>query len=167
MARASSNDCAAVSCSPDISSTRPNSRKLSANPRDEAALAQFKAHGKDVGYGFLVLRYAPQGDLTKITDPTGGARTFTYDGSHRLTRDQYGPNMEANYAYTSYGTVGTITQGAVTVGGVTNPTRSVVSPVIIQGIGTTPVSGTVYGSITDALNNTRRVAVDARGRQAG
>lgn len=42
--------------------------KLSANPRDEAALAQFKAHGADVGYGFLVLRYAPQGDLSKITD---------------------------------------------------------------------------------------------------
>jgi len=43
-------------------------QKLSANPRDEAALAQFKAHGKDVGYGFLVLRYAPGGDLSKITD---------------------------------------------------------------------------------------------------
>jgi cytochrome d ubiquinol oxidase subunit I len=42
--------------------------KLSSNPRDEAALAQFKEHGKDVGYGFLVLRYAPQGDLSKVTD---------------------------------------------------------------------------------------------------
>ena len=42
--------------------------RLSASPRDEAALAQFKAHGKDVGYGFLVLRYAPQGDLTKVGD---------------------------------------------------------------------------------------------------
>lgn len=42
--------------------------RLSSNPRDEAALAQFKAHGKDVGYGLLVLRYAPQGDLSKITD---------------------------------------------------------------------------------------------------
>ncbi|MFS8038326.1 cytochrome ubiquinol oxidase subunit I [Xanthobacter sp. AM11] len=42
--------------------------KLSANPQDAAALAQFKAHGADVGYGFLVQRYAPGGDLTKVTD---------------------------------------------------------------------------------------------------
>lgn len=42
--------------------------KLSADPTDAAALAQFKAHGKDVGYGFLVQRYAPGGDLTKVTD---------------------------------------------------------------------------------------------------
>lgn len=42
--------------------------KLSANPRDEAALAQFNAHGKDIGYGFLVLRHAPGGDLTKVGD---------------------------------------------------------------------------------------------------
>ncbi len=42
--------------------------KLSANPRDADALAAFKQHGKDVGYGFLVQRYAPQGDLSKVTD---------------------------------------------------------------------------------------------------
>jgi len=42
--------------------------RLSANPRDENALAQFKEHGKDVGYGFLVLRYAPEGDLSRVTD---------------------------------------------------------------------------------------------------
>ncbi|MFO1162243.1 MAG: cytochrome ubiquinol oxidase subunit I [Reyranellaceae bacterium] len=42
--------------------------RLSANPRDENALAQFKAHAKDVGYGFLVLRYAPLGDLTRVGD---------------------------------------------------------------------------------------------------
>jgi len=42
--------------------------KLSSNPTDPEALAQFQAHGKDVGYGFLVQRYAPGGDLTKVTD---------------------------------------------------------------------------------------------------
>ena len=41
---------------------------LSANPQDEAAMATFKEKGKDVGYGFLVQRYAPDGDLTKVTD---------------------------------------------------------------------------------------------------
>lgn len=41
---------------------------LSSNPTDAAALAQFQAHAKDVGYGFLVQRYAADGDLTKVTD---------------------------------------------------------------------------------------------------
>ncbi|MEO7067136.1 MAG: cytochrome ubiquinol oxidase subunit I [Rhodanobacter sp.] len=33
-------------------------RKLSSTPGDAAALAQFRAHEKDLGYGFLVQRYA-------------------------------------------------------------------------------------------------------------
>jgi len=41
---------------------------LSANPKDEAMLAQFGAHAPDVGFGLLALRYAPGGDLSKITD---------------------------------------------------------------------------------------------------
>ncbi len=104
------------------------------------------------------------GDLTKITDPTGGVHTFTYDSDSRLTREQFGPNVESNYAYTSYGTVGTVTLGTTTYGGVTNPTRSVVSPVIIQGVGTTPAAGTVYGSVTDAVGAVTKVNVDSRGR---
>ncbi|MGE4372144.1 MAG: cytochrome ubiquinol oxidase subunit I [Xanthobacter sp.] len=40
--------------------------KLSANPHDPEALAQFEAHKADVGYGLLVQRYAP--DLTQVTD---------------------------------------------------------------------------------------------------
>ena len=39
---------------------------LSAKPGDADALAQFQAHEKDLGYGFLVQRYAP--DVTKATD---------------------------------------------------------------------------------------------------
>ncbi|HET9106925.1 MAG TPA: cytochrome ubiquinol oxidase subunit I [Steroidobacteraceae bacterium] len=38
---------------------------LSKNPRDAAALAQFDAHRSDLGYGFLVQRYAP--DLSNVT----------------------------------------------------------------------------------------------------
>ena len=38
---------------------------LSRNPEDPAALAQFNAHREDLGYGFLVQRYAP--DLTRVT----------------------------------------------------------------------------------------------------
>jgi cytochrome d ubiquinol oxidase subunit I len=38
---------------------------LSKDPHDANALAQFKAHRQDLGYGFLVQRYAP--DLGKVT----------------------------------------------------------------------------------------------------
>ncbi len=40
-------------------------KTLSTNPHDPAALAQFKAHEQDLGYGFLVQRYAP--DLRHVT----------------------------------------------------------------------------------------------------
>ena len=38
---------------------------LSRDPKDAAALTQFDAHRNDLGYGFLVERYAP--DLSKVT----------------------------------------------------------------------------------------------------
>jgi len=38
---------------------------LSRNPKDAAALAQFDAHRSDLGYGFLVQRYAP--DLSHVS----------------------------------------------------------------------------------------------------
>jgi cytochrome d ubiquinol oxidase subunit I len=38
---------------------------LSASPGDSAALAQFRAHQQDLGYGFLVQRYAP--DVNEAT----------------------------------------------------------------------------------------------------
>ncbi|MEO8838914.1 MAG: cytochrome ubiquinol oxidase subunit I [Herbaspirillum sp.] len=41
-------------------------QELSAKPADVKALAQFRAHEKDLGYGFLVQRYAP--DVTKATE---------------------------------------------------------------------------------------------------
>ena len=41
-------------------------QELSAKPDDASALAQFHAHENDLGYGFLVQRYAP--DVTKATD---------------------------------------------------------------------------------------------------
>ncbi len=43
-------------------------RALSKNPNDAQAMAQFKAHEKDLGYGFLVTRYAPDQDVSKATD---------------------------------------------------------------------------------------------------
>ncbi len=42
-------------------------RVLSRDPQDAAALAQFDAHQKDLGYGFLLQRFAPGGDVSRAT----------------------------------------------------------------------------------------------------
>jgi len=42
--------------------------RLSADPHDAEALAQFNEHSRDVGYGFLVQRYAPDGDVSRVTE---------------------------------------------------------------------------------------------------
>jgi cytochrome bd ubiquinol oxidase subunit I len=42
-------------------------KQLSANPTDADAMSQFKAHEKDLGYGFLVTRYAADQDVSKAT----------------------------------------------------------------------------------------------------
>src|SRR5262249_8402074 len=98
------------------------------------------------------------GDLTKITNPDLGVRTFTYS-SHRMTDDQYGPNLETNYAYTSYGTVGTITLGTSN-----SPTTVTFNPVILQGIGTTAKAGAIFGSTTDAVGAVSQWQVDSRSK---
>lgn len=41
---------------------------LSKDPTDAQALAQFKAHEQDLGFGFLVQRYAPNEDVSQATD---------------------------------------------------------------------------------------------------
>ena len=41
---------------------------LSTDPTNAEALAQFEQHKADMGYGFLVQRYAPDGDLTRVTE---------------------------------------------------------------------------------------------------
>ncbi|MCK9512924.1 MAG: cytochrome ubiquinol oxidase subunit I [Pigmentiphaga sp.] len=42
--------------------------RLSRDQHDAEALATFEAHKADMGYAFLVQRYAPEGDLTRIGD---------------------------------------------------------------------------------------------------
>jgi len=41
---------------------------LGKDPTNQEALTQFEQHKDDVGYGFLVQRYAPDGDLSRITE---------------------------------------------------------------------------------------------------
>jgi len=42
-------------------------KRLSVDPNDADAMSQFKAHEKDLGYGFLVTRYAADQDVSKAT----------------------------------------------------------------------------------------------------
>ena len=42
-------------------------KRLAQDPSDAQAMAQFRAHEKDLGYGFLVQRYAPDQDASKST----------------------------------------------------------------------------------------------------
>ncbi|WP_297910196.1 cytochrome ubiquinol oxidase subunit I [Thiomonas sp.] len=42
-------------------------KQLSAKPDDAPAMAQFKAHESDLGYGFLAERYAPDDDLARLS----------------------------------------------------------------------------------------------------
>jgi cytochrome d ubiquinol oxidase subunit I len=43
-------------------------RRLAQNPDDTEAMAQFRAHEKDLGYGFLVGAYAPEQDPARATE---------------------------------------------------------------------------------------------------
>src|SRR5690625_517663 len=42
--------------------------ELGKDPNNEQALAQFEAHKADVGYGLLLQKYAPDGDMTQVTE---------------------------------------------------------------------------------------------------
>ncbi|MFW8566384.1 cytochrome ubiquinol oxidase subunit I [Orrella sp. 11846] len=42
--------------------------QLGRDPQDAHAMAIFEAHKDDIGYGLLVQKYAPDGDLTQITE---------------------------------------------------------------------------------------------------
>jgi cytochrome d ubiquinol oxidase subunit I len=43
-------------------------RRLSADPEDAEAMARFRAHEEDLGYGFLAKRYAADQDVSKATE---------------------------------------------------------------------------------------------------
>src|SRR5207247_8226685 len=57
------------------------------------------------------------GDLTNLTNPDGGLRTFTYDSSHRMTNDKFSL-LNATFAYdANNGTLSTVTlDTSVTLG---------------------------------------------------
>jgi YD repeat-containing protein len=103
------------------------------------------------------------GTLSTVTNPDGGVHTFTYDTNKHVTQEQFGPNLQNNWAYTSAGVVGTYTWGAVSVGGVTNLSRTTYAPAATVGSGSL-ADGTVWGSSTDPTSHTSKEQLDSVGR---
>jgi YD repeat-containing protein len=103
------------------------------------------------------------GDLVKVTNPDNGVHTFVDDGSHRLTQEQFGPNLENNDDYTSAGVLGTLTCGATPVNGVTTVSRTV--PVPLAGVGlSTLATGDAMASSADPTGHVTRERFDPSGR---
>src|SRR5262249_17953992 len=75
-----------------------------------------------------------------------------------------GPNLENNLAYTSAGVLGTLTQGATSVGGVTNLDRTVVSSANVQGLSALASGTMVYARSTDPTGHVEKWSLNAQGR---
>ncbi len=96
-------------------------------------------------------------NLTKITNPDGGVHTFAYDSLHHVTGETFGL-LQNSWAYTSGGTVGTITQGSGS-----SPQVMKVSAIGAQGLSAF-VAGAVWGTVTDPNSHKTSEQLDANGR---
>jgi RHS repeat-associated protein len=98
-------------------------------------------------------------NLTSVTNPDSGVHTFAYDGTttHRLTSDTWA-NLQRQWAYQSNGMLGTYA-----LGNSTSPTTTAVSPVAAVGL-SAAATGTVLGSLTDALSDKTTWQLDNQGR---
>lgn len=96
-------------------------------------------------------------DLTQITNPDGGAHTFTY-ASHRMTGETFGL-LHNEWDYDSSGAVGTMTWGSTSFGGVSNPSRTILAPAVTQGVSAL-TAGTLWASSASPDGHVSNVALD-------
>jgi RHS repeat-associated protein len=102
-------------------------------------------------------------NLTSITNPDGGTHTFAYDTSNHLTSETFG-GTQNNWAYTSYGTLGTFTWGSLTgPGGASNPSTTTVVAADTQGLAGV-YANTVTASTTDGNGRLTGYQLDSQGR---
>jgi RHS repeat-associated protein len=102
-------------------------------------------------------------NLTQITNPDGGVHTFAYDTNHRVTSETFA-NLQNGWAYSTAGTLATITWGSSTgPGGAANPSTTAVNPLVVQGLNAL-VAGTPQASVTDPDGHTTRWQLDSQGR---
>jgi RHS repeat-associated protein len=106
----------------------------------------------------LTMTHNASNDLTGITDADGSLRTFTYDSSHHLVNEQWGP---LNITYTYDSTVGEISgfnEGGGNVYAITpaNEAGLAISPAISLN--------QVVGTVTDPLGYKTTYTLDTLGR---
>jgi RHS repeat-associated protein len=89
-------------------------------------------------------------NLTGLVDEDGNSRTFTYNGSHDVTRDQWAP-LDAAFSYNSQGLLTELNFGL----GMTYAINSVAA----QGL----LGQSAVASVTNGLGNTWLNALDANG----
>jgi YD repeat-containing protein len=87
-------------------------------------------------------------NLTQVTNPDGGAHTFAYDGSRRVTGETFA-NLNNAWAYTSSGTLGTFTWGS---SGPSNPSNTLVSPIAVQGLVAASGTGAAADGVAQATD---------------
>jgi YD repeat-containing protein len=106
-------------------------------------------------------------NLTQVTDPDGGVHTFAYDGSHHVTGDTFG-GLQDGWAYTSAGTLGTMTWGSATgPGGATNLSQTAYTPAVLDGLNALLASGLLGGAPASQKNpdgHTTYLQLDGSGR---
>ncbi len=95
------------------------------------------------------------GNVTRITNPDGGQRNFTYDTSHRLTGESFA-GLTNTWTYSS--TTGTLQSMEAGSGGTTYLT-----PAVLSGLGSAAF-GVASATVTDPLSRVTITKMDDQGR---
>src|SRR5262249_55067254 len=98
------------------------------------------------------------GDLTQLTNPDGNNRSFSYDGNHKVTNQQWGP-LSTTYAYDA-------TNGTATTVSLDASTSLKVAAANAKPLQTSPArnASEVVGVLTDANSHATSYTLDALGR---
>jgi RHS repeat-associated protein len=105
----------------------------------------------------LVRHDGTTGDVTGVNNANNSLRTFTYDGSHHLTGDQWGPRL-ATYAYDA--TAGVLT--TITVSG--NELLNLLPAWLQESNSGVALAAPIPNTITDSFNRTTTLTLDTLGR---
>jgi RHS repeat-associated protein len=110
------------------------------------------------GFRTVKLGHDADGNLTLIRDPINTDRTFTYDDSHRLVRDQWEP-MDTAFAYhATYGTLSQIDRGL--------GTTYTITPLVTRLLNDGPIKKqNLMAEVKDGLNHVTKYMLDDQGRQ--
>src|SRR5262249_25251357 len=104
----------------------------------------------------LTMAHASASDLTSATLPNGGTRTFTYDGNHKLTVENWA-DQTTTMAYDAQGMLSSVNRGGNT---------TTVAPVLKAGLATSPAVNASAGArvVPHPLSHSTTFPLAPRGR---